>query len=178
MALQTWTKSSSRCRTERLVRVAELGDRLARHQLHHEVGPAGVGGAGVEDLGDVGMVHQRQRLALLLEAGDDLHGVHPQLDDLERDAARHRLALLGEEDGAEAAVADRLDQRVAADDGARALGERCEARASAGRRHRRSSSARVRLAWTVCSSGFWATGGGEAGSYGTGRPAHARCRSA
>ena len=41
-------------------------------QLHDEVGPAGVGGAGVEDPGDVGVVHQRQGLALGLEAGDDL----------------------------------------------------------------------------------------------------------
>ena len=115
MALQTWTKSSSRCASERLVCVAERRDRLAVHQLHHEVRTAGVGGAGVEDLRDVGMVHHRQRLALLLEAGDDLPGVHAQLDDLERDAARHRLALLGEEDEAEAALADLLEQRVAAD---------------------------------------------------------------
>ena len=40
-----------------------------------------VGGAGVEDLGDVGVVHHGQGLALGLEARDDLLGVHAQLDD-------------------------------------------------------------------------------------------------
>ena len=54
------------------VPVAVLGDRLARHELHDEVGAALVGGAGVEHPGDVGMVHQRERLALALEAGEHL----------------------------------------------------------------------------------------------------------
>ena len=35
-------------------------------------GRPGLGRAGVEHLGDVRMVHQRQRLPLGLEAGDDL----------------------------------------------------------------------------------------------------------
>src|SRR5207247_8699377 len=51
-----------------------------------------VGRAGVEDLGDVGMIHQRQRLPLGFEAGDHLACVHPRLDDLQRD-----LALRSEE---------------------------------------------------------------------------------
>ena len=109
-------------RNRELVAIAERRDRLAGHQLHHEVGPAGVGGAGVEDPGDVGVIHHRQRLALLLEAGDHLLGVHPQLDDLERDPARHRLALVGEEHRAEAAGADLFDQGVAAEDRAGSLG--------------------------------------------------------
>ena len=41
-------------------------------QLHDEVGPAGLGGAGVEDAGDVEMVHHGQGLPFGLEAGDDL----------------------------------------------------------------------------------------------------------
>ena len=61
------------------------------------------------------MIHHRQRLPLGLEPGDDLPGVHAQLDDLERDAAPHRLALLGHPDDAEAAFADLLQQLVAAD---------------------------------------------------------------
>ena len=60
------------------------------------------------------MVHQRQRLPLGLEAGDDLLGVHAQLDDLERDAAADRLLLLGHVDHAAAAFADLLQQFVAA----------------------------------------------------------------
>ena len=60
------------------------------------------------------MVHQRQRLPLGFEAGDDLLGVHAQLDDLERDAAAHRFLLLGHVDDAAAAFADLLEQFVAA----------------------------------------------------------------
>ena len=61
------------------------------------------------------MVHQRQRLPLGLEPGDDLLGVHAQLDDLERDAAADRLLLLGHINHAAAAFADLLEQFVAAD---------------------------------------------------------------
>ena len=50
-----------------------------------------VGRAGVEHLGDVRMVHHRQRLPLGLEAGDDLPRVHARLDDLQRDPAADRL---------------------------------------------------------------------------------------
>ena len=60
------------------------------------------------------MIHHGQRLPLGLEAGDDLLGVHAQLDDLERDAAAHRLGLLGDIDHAAAAFADLLQQLVAA----------------------------------------------------------------
>ena len=65
------------------------------------------------------MVHQGQRLAFGLEAGDDLAGVHAGLDDLEGHLAVNRLGLLGHEHPAEAAFADFLEQLVAADDAAR-----------------------------------------------------------
>jgi len=61
------------------------------------------------------MVHQRQRLAFGFEAGDDLFGVHAQLDDLEGDAAADRLLLLGHIDDTAAAFADLLKEFVAAD---------------------------------------------------------------
>jgi hypothetical protein len=64
------------------------------------------------------VVHQSQGLALGLEAGDDLAGVHAGLDDLEGDLAVHGLALLGHPDLAHAAFADLLQQLVGADDGA------------------------------------------------------------
>jgi hypothetical protein len=64
------------------VLVAIVGDANAAHQLHDEVGAARLGGAGVEHLGDVGMVHHGQCLPLGLEAGDDIAGVHAKLDDL------------------------------------------------------------------------------------------------
>jgi hypothetical protein len=52
--------------------IAVVDDRKAPHQLHHEVGPAALGRAGIEDAGDVGVVHQGQGLPLGLEAGDDI----------------------------------------------------------------------------------------------------------
>ena len=61
------------------------------------------------------MVHQRQRLPLGLKPGDDLFGVHAQLDDLERHPAADRLLLLGHINHAAAAFADLLEQFVAAD---------------------------------------------------------------
>ncbi len=52
--------------------VAVLGDGDAVDQLHDEVRTARVGCPGVEDTGDVLVVHQGQGLALGLEACDDL----------------------------------------------------------------------------------------------------------
>ena len=115
MAWQTWMNSSSRSARGELVLVAVIGDLDAAHQFHDEVRPAGFRRAGVEHLGDVRMVHQRQRLPLGFEAGDDALGVHAQLDDLERDAAADRFLLLGHVNHAAAAFADLLEQFVAAD---------------------------------------------------------------
>ena len=115
MAWQTWMNKIEPLPRGKIVLVAILGDLDAAHQFHDEVGPAGVGGARVEHLGDVRMVHHRQRLALGFEAGDDRLGVHAQLDDLERDAAAHRFLLLGHVNHAAAAFADFLEQFVAAD---------------------------------------------------------------
>jgi hypothetical protein len=61
------------------------------------------------------MVHQGQGLALGLEAGDHLLGVHPELDQLERDPAAHRLGLFGEVDDPHAALAERVEDLVGAD---------------------------------------------------------------
>ena len=69
------------------------------------------------------MVHQRQRLPLGLEAGDDLAGVHARLDDLEGDLAPDGLGLLGHEDDAHAAFADLLQELVRADHAPGPLGE-------------------------------------------------------
>ena len=61
--------------------VAILGDRHARNQLHHEIRPTMLRRSRIEDLGDVGMVHHRQRLPLRLKARDHLPRVHSRLDD-------------------------------------------------------------------------------------------------
>ena len=91
------------------VLIAEIGDLHAPHQFHDEVRPAGLGGTGIEHFGDVRMVHQRQCLPLRFETGDDLFGVHAELDDLERHAPADRLFLFGHIDDAAAAFADLLE---------------------------------------------------------------------
>ena len=75
--------------------IAVLGDGYAGHVLHSEVRPALLRGPGVEDLGHVGVVHQRECFPLRVKAGDNLLGVHPQLDDLEGHPAMNGLLLLG-----------------------------------------------------------------------------------
>ncbi len=111
-----------------VVLVAVLGDRDALDQFHHEVRPRraerrkspGFGRfqnpatdvarlasrAAVKDLGDIGMIHQGEGLALGLEAGDDLFRVHAGLDELDCDQSLDRLGLLGHPDRAHAAFAD------------------------------------------------------------------------
>ena len=101
--------------------VAEPGDRDALDQLHDEIGSAVIGGSGVEDLGDIGVVHQSEGLPLGPEPGQHLAAVHAGLDELQRDRPPHRLGLFGHEDGAHAPLADRLKELVRADAAARAL---------------------------------------------------------
>jgi hypothetical protein len=105
MAWQTLMNRSSRPWCE-IVLVAVVGDLDPAHQFHHEVGRPVLRRARVEHLGDVRMIHHRQRLPLRLEAGDDLLGVHAQLDDLERHAAADGFGLLRHVDHAAAAFAE------------------------------------------------------------------------
>ena len=116
IAWQTGMSSSSRSRGVQLAWSQYSRDRDALDQLHDEVGASRVGRAGVEDLGDIGMIHHRQRLALGLEPGDHLARIHPRLDDLEGDLAVDRLRLLGHVDDPHPALADLLEQLVRADD--------------------------------------------------------------
>jgi hypothetical protein len=110
MAWQTFMN-----RFRRLLLVAVFDDGDALDELHHEVRAARLGGAGVEDLGDVGVVHQRQRLPLGLETCDDLPRVHAQLDHLQGHAALYRLPLLCRPHRPKAAFAKLLDELVATD---------------------------------------------------------------
>jgi hypothetical protein len=99
--------------------VAVVGDRDAADQLHDEVRPAPVGHPGVEHLGDVRVVHEREGLALGLEPGDDLGRVHAGLDHLDGHLAADRVLLLGHEHDAHAALPDLLQQAVRPDRRAR-----------------------------------------------------------
>jgi len=103
--------------------VAVAGDRLSPDQLHDEVRPAACRRPRVEDARDPRVVHHGERLPLGVEPRDDLARVHPELDDLERHLAAHRLFLLGAEDPAEASLAEDLDQPVRPDDRSRGLGQ-------------------------------------------------------
>ncbi len=68
----------------------------------------GRGGSGIQDLGNVRMIHHGQRLPFRFEMGNDPPGVHAQLDDFERHVATHRLGLLGDIHYATVAFADFL----------------------------------------------------------------------
>ena len=76
------------------VPVAVVCDRDTGHILHDEVRTAAVFSR-IQYLGNVGMVHQGQGLTLRLESGDDLLGVHPQLDDLQGYATTDGPFLFG-----------------------------------------------------------------------------------
>ncbi len=65
-----------------MVLVAILGDGNAADQLHHEVRSPAIGGAGIEDPGDVRVIHQGQGLELGFESREDLSRVHAGPDDL------------------------------------------------------------------------------------------------
>jgi hypothetical protein len=97
------------------VPVAVLRDRNAGDVLHDEVRPPVGGGAGVEHPGDIGVIHQGERLALGLEAGDDLLRVHAGLDHLHRNAAPERLGLLRQVHRAHAALPEQLDDVIRPD---------------------------------------------------------------
>ena len=110
-----------------LLVLAEAIERHGLHVIHREERLPAVGRPAVEDLGDALVVHQCQRLPLLLEARDDGLAVHAQLDQLQRVASPDWFALLGEIDRAHAAFAEAIEDRARTDvsgavvGGARAL---------------------------------------------------------
>ena len=97
------------------VAVAVEGDGLPLDVFHGEIGEAPRRLAGVEDLGDGRVVHQGERLTLRPEAGHDLFGVKPRLDELERDLAADRLGLLGEPDLPHPSLAYLLEEAISVD---------------------------------------------------------------
>jgi hypothetical protein len=75
------------------IRIAVLRDGNTGNVLHGEVEPSLLGGSRLIDSGDVGMIHERQCLALGLEPGHHLFGVHPPFDELYGYAAPDGLDL-------------------------------------------------------------------------------------
>ena len=98
-----------------LLPIAMLRDRRPRHVLHHKVRPPLLGLPAVVNLGDTGMIHHRQGLPLGLKPRNDLRRVHPQLDDLERHPAPHRLVLLCEVHHPHPALAEHLKNFIRTD---------------------------------------------------------------
>ena len=98
-----------------LPRIGGNGDRRAVHQLHHEVRPPIVGGAGVEDAGDARVIHGREHLSLGFESRDDAIGVEAAADELERNLAADGVGLPGAVDGAHPALAQHGHRLVGPD---------------------------------------------------------------
>ncbi len=94
--------------------VAVASQRLAGDQLHRDVGLAVRARAGGIDLGDIGMAHARQGLALGLEAAAAALVEAAGLDELERHLAAGHL-LLGPVDAPHPALSEQLDQAEGAD---------------------------------------------------------------
>src|ERR1035438_2927730 len=78
--------------------VAIGSDWFAVDVVHHEERTPARGSARIEDPGDVAVLHSRQGLAFVAEAGKHLVGVHAQLDYFKRHAAANGFGLLGEVD--------------------------------------------------------------------------------
>jgi hypothetical protein len=85
--------------------VAVLRDGQTLDVLHDEVRPPLAGGAGIEDPRDIGVIHHRQRLPLISEAGQDLVGVHPEFYYFEGDISPNGFALRGQVHRAHASFA-------------------------------------------------------------------------
>src|SRR5437667_4040422 len=97
-----------------IILVAIISDPDSAHQFHDEEGPARLSCASLEHTGDIGVIHQGKSLAFSLESGDDSPGIHSELNDFESDAAADRLLLFRHVHDAATALADLLEQLVAA----------------------------------------------------------------
>jgi hypothetical protein len=97
------------------VLVAVPRDRNALDQLHREVRSALLRRAGVEDVGDIGVIHEGEGLALTLESCDDLPAVHTGLDELERYPAADGFFLERLVDLTHPALAQSLNDPIGSD---------------------------------------------------------------
>ena len=115
-AWQTATNSSSRARTgsRRRSQYSVIGSPL--DQLHHEERLAGLGGAAIVDAGDVGVVHQGQRLPLGVEPGQHRPRVHADLDQLERHLPLDRVRSGRPGRRCPSPLAEDFEQRIPAGD--------------------------------------------------------------
>src|SRR2546427_9404561 len=92
--------------------VAIFGDFSATNKFHDKIRPARLRCSGIEYFGNVGMVHQRERLSFSVESRNDAFRVHAWFDDLQGHPPTNRFLLLSHEDYTAAAFADLLQQVV------------------------------------------------------------------
>ncbi len=133
-AEQIWRNEVEAFREAEAVLVAVVGQGDPPDQLHDEERVPRVGRAGVEDPGDVGVVHDRQRLPLGVEPRQHGPRVHPRPDQLEGHLPPDRPDLLGEVDGAHAPLAELLAELVP-------VGDRASRAARRGRTGRQAAPA-------------------------------------
>ncbi len=95
------------------IAIAVLREWHAFDVLHHEERPALGRGARIEDPCDVRVVHHRQRLTLVGEAGQHLAGVHSEFHYFERHAPANGFALFGQVHGAHTAFAQKSNDLIA-----------------------------------------------------------------
>ena len=103
--------------------VAPAMNRLAVNELHHEVRPSLFRHAGVEQLGNIGMIQQSENFTLLLEPGDDEGRVGRGQNQLDGGLPVERfVGSLGEIDAAHATAPDLANEGVATEVAAFQLG--------------------------------------------------------
>jgi hypothetical protein len=88
--------------------VTVLGDRRAAHDLHREPGVSVLRRAGGKHLGDAGVIHERDGLALGLEPRDNLAAVQLRANHLDGNAPPNGAGFLGLVDGAHPTAAQQL----------------------------------------------------------------------
>src|SRR6266702_155082 len=101
------------CRERKLIAV--FRDLYPTDKLHHEIWATGCGRPCIENLGDVGVVHQRQCLPLGFKPGDHALRVHSRLDYLQCDPPSDRLLLFRHVNHSASALTYLLEQFVMAD---------------------------------------------------------------
>src|SRR5580765_3707251 len=92
--------------------VTIIGDFDTIDKFHHKIRPPMLGCAGIEDVSNVRMIHQRERLTLSLEARDHAFRVHSRLNHLEGDTTANRFLLLCYENHTATSFSDLLQQLV------------------------------------------------------------------
>ena len=95
--------------------VAILGDGKALNVFHDEVGLSAESGAGIENLGNAGMIHDGKRLAFRLEALKSDGVEHAGANELQGDLTANGRGLFGKPHLTHATFTKNFEQAVRAD---------------------------------------------------------------